>query len=104
MHRTSTGKVFSSYESAPPSSESSANIVISSTAQSLSDEFGQALGPRVATGLGLVVGTMIVSPDFASAAEVASNLDAWTSLVAAEPKNALSLPTWIIHVASVVEW
>ncbi|KAH7278914.1 hypothetical protein KP509_38G063900 [Ceratopteris richardii] len=38
----------------------------------------------------------------------AMDVDAYTSLVGGflsqEPANALSLPTWTIHVASVVEW
>lgn len=51
-------------------------------------------------GLGAVAGTMLAFPEHANAAAV----DAWSSLVASEPKNALSLPTWVIHVASVVEW
>jgi len=56
-------------------------------------------------GLSAVAGTMLAFPQHADAAsEVALNVDAWSSLVAMEPKNALSLPTWIIHVASVVEW
>lgn len=55
-------------------------------------------------GLGAVAGTMMAFPEHVNAAEVASNLDAWSSLVASEPKNALSLPTWVIHVASVAEW
>lgn len=55
-------------------------------------------------GLGAVAGTMMAFPQHATAAEMASNLDAWSSLVASEPKNALSLPTWVIHVASVAEW
>lgn len=56
-------------------------------------------------GLSAVAGTMLAFPQHANAvSEVASNVDAWSSLVAMEPKNALSLPTWVIHVASVVEW
>ena len=55
-------------------------------------------------GLGAVAGTMVAFPHHANAAEVTSSLDAWSAVVAAEPKNALSLPTWIIHVASVAEW
>lgn len=55
-------------------------------------------------GVGAVAGTMMAFPHHANAAEVASSLDAWSALVASEPKNALSLPTWVIHVASVAEW
>jgi len=56
-------------------------------------------------GLGAVAGTLMAFPQHANAtSEIASNLDAWSSLVASEPKNALSLPTWVIHVASVAEW
>eukprot|EP00249_Psilotum_nudum_P010763 c22748_g1_i1 orf=276-833(+) len=33
-----------------------------------------------------------------------SLVDEFLALAAQEPKNALSLPTWIIHVGSVVEW
>jgi hypothetical protein len=65
----------------------------------------------VALGLGFVAGSLLVmNPGLASAATEAvaagaySVEDAWRDLVATEPKNALSLPTWIIHVASVVEW
>ncbi|KAH7278913.1 hypothetical protein KP509_38G063900 [Ceratopteris richardii] len=45
---------------------------------------------------------------FNVAAASAMDVDAYTSLVGGflsqEPANALSLPTWTIHVASVVEW
>ncbi|KAG0580244.1 hypothetical protein KC19_4G159500 [Ceratodon purpureus] len=54
-------------------------------------------------GLGAVAGAMVAFPHHANAAEVASSLDAWSALVASEPKNALSMPTWVIHVASVAE-
>lgn len=73
-------------------------------------------------GVGVVVGRvvgagmmmmMVVVPEMAHATEmVVSNVSnvvnvddaSWSALVASEPKNALSLPTWVIHVASVVEW
>lgn len=55
-------------------------------------------------GLGAVAGTMLAFPEHAHAAEIALNPDAWSSILASEPKNALSLPTWVIHVASVAEW
>lgn len=54
-------------------------------------------------GLGAVAGTMLAFPEHANAAAMEAT-DAWSSLMASEPKNALSLPTWVIHVASVVEW
>lgn len=38
------------------------------------------------------------------AAGIESQLEAVKSLIAQEPNNALSLPTWAIHVSSVVEW
>jgi hypothetical protein len=58
----------------------------------------------VGLGLGAVAGAMTAFPHHAAAAEMASSLDAWSALAASEPKNALSLPTWVIHVASVAEW
>ncbi|KAK9079709.1 hypothetical protein SSX86_001382 [Deinandra increscens subsp. villosa] len=50
-------------------------------------------------------GFALTSPLFAgaaSAAELPLLLDSSLKLV--EPSNALSLPTWAIHVSSVVEW
>ncbi|XP_059070046.1 uncharacterized protein LOC131061264 [Cryptomeria japonica] len=38
------------------------------------------------------------------AAGIESQLEGIKSLIAQEPNNALSLPTWAIHVSSVVEW
>jgi len=84
---------------------------------------GEESVPSMAVGLGgvVVVGVvgagmmmmMVVVPEMAHASEmVVSNVSnvvnvddaSWSALVASEPKNALSLPTWVIHVASVVEW
>lgn len=83
---------------------------------------GEEPVPSMAVGLGgvVVVGVvgagmmmMVVVPEMAHASEmVVSNVStvvnvddaSWSALVASEPKNALSLPTWVIHVASVVEW
>lgn len=46
---------------------------------------------------GIALATVMLGPDTASASEIAS-------LQFNEPSNALSLPTWAIHVSSVVEW
>ncbi|KAG5593040.1 hypothetical protein H5410_043554 [Solanum commersonii] len=43
----------------------------------------------------------MVGPATASASEIATM---GSSLQFNEPSNALSLPTWAIHVSSVVEW
>lgn len=64
--------------------------------------------PNVApfAAFGLLASTALAAP-FASAAEThaaSSLLDQVLALTALEPKNALSIPTWTIHVASVVEW
>ncbi|CAH8275671.1 unnamed protein product [Arabidopsis lyrata] len=49
-------------------------------------------------GTGLMAGTFITAgPDSTAMAAV-------DSLQLSEPANALSLPTWAIHVSSVVEW
>ena len=66
-------------------------------------ETSEQLGRRAGCvlGLGAVAGTMLAFPQHANAADV---VDAWSSLVSSEPQNALSLPTWVIHVASVAEW
>ncbi|XP_008238675.1 PREDICTED: ycf49-like protein [Prunus mume] len=49
-------------------------------------------------GAGLTLTLTLIGP--ASAAE----LPLWGSFQLSEPSNALSLPTWAIHVSSVVEW
>ncbi|PRQ17942.1 hypothetical protein RchiOBHm_Chr7g0200451 [Rosa chinensis] len=49
-------------------------------------------------GAGLTLSLTVMAP--ASAAE----LPLLDSLQLSEPANALSLPTWAIHVSSVVEW
>ncbi|KAL7182894.1 hypothetical protein ACSBR1_041552 [Camellia fascicularis] len=46
--------------------------------------------------------TLVVEP--ASAAELPLMMGSSSSLPLYEPPNALSLPTWAIHVSSVVEW
>lgn len=62
------------------------------------------------SGLGLDSKTMVIllgtgftvallGPESASAA-----MELQSSLQFNEPQNALSLPTWVIHVSSVVEW
>ncbi|KAI3982665.1 hypothetical protein MKX01_017919 [Papaver californicum] len=47
---------------------------------------------------------VIATNQSASAAEFPSVMDTFSSLQLNEPQNALSLPTWAIHVSSVVEW
>ena len=49
----------------------------------------------VLTGVGLGVATAVLMGSPVSALELA---------MMPEPSNALSLPTWIIHVSSVLEW
>ncbi|XP_016461822.1 uncharacterized protein LOC107785110 [Nicotiana tabacum] len=51
---------------------------------------------------GVALATLMVGPDTASASEIASITG--SSFQFNEPTNALSLPTWAIHVSSVVEW
>lgn len=58
--------------------------------------------------LGLGVGTatlftLALAGD-AFAVGLESQWESAKALIAQEPKNALSLPTWVIHVSSVVEW
>ncbi|MCD7446969.1 hypothetical protein HAX54_020747 [Datura stramonium] len=50
---------------------------------------------------GIALATLMVGPATASASEVAIM---GSSFQFNEPSNALSLPTWAIHVSSVVEW
>eukprot|EP01018_Ginkgo_biloba_P012842 Gb_13557 [translate_table: standard] len=50
---------------------------------------------------------MLVTLAFAGesyAGGIESQYETVKTLIAQEPKNALSLPTWAIHVSSVVEW
>ena len=49
---------------------------------------------KLQLGIGLGVSAAVVSCPVA-AAEI---------LIRTEPANALSLPTWIIHISSVLEW
>ncbi|KAI9174795.1 hypothetical protein LWI28_022835 [Acer negundo] len=58
----------------------------------------KAIGCLFGVGLAL---TLVVAP--ASAAELPPPLLA-SSFQLTEPANALSLPTWAIHVSSVAEW
>lgn len=50
---------------------------------------------------GIALATLMVGPETASASEIAIM---GSSFQFNEPSNALSLPTWAIHVSSVVEW
>ncbi|XP_060207214.1 uncharacterized protein LOC132635026 [Lycium barbarum] len=50
---------------------------------------------------GIALATVMVGPATANASEIAVM---GSSLQFNEPSNALSLPTWAIHVSSVVEW
>ncbi|TMW85266.1 hypothetical protein EJD97_023421 [Solanum chilense] len=50
---------------------------------------------------GIALATLMVGPATASASEIAIM---GSSFQFNEPSNALSLPTWAIHVSSVVEW
>lgn len=78
--------------------------MISTSLMPLGRPLGLDRPARCVLGVGAVAGAMMVFPEHAHAAEIVSNSDAWSLLVASEPKNALSLPTWVIHVASVAEW
>ncbi|KAI3522520.1 hypothetical protein L1887_00365 [Cichorium endivia] len=51
-------------------------------------------------------GVALTTPLFLGAASAAAELPSvvGSSLQLVEPSNALSLPTWAIHVSSVVEW
>lgn len=52
-----------------------------------------------------MVATALALAGPAAAAEAAPAVaTAFSTSPAAEPANALSLPTWAIHVSSVVEW
>ncbi|XP_024386121.1 uncharacterized protein [Physcomitrium patens] len=77
--------------------------MISTSLMPLGRPLGLDRPARCVLGVGAVAGAMMVFPEHAHAAEIVSNSDAWSLLVASEPKNALSLPTWVIHVASVAE-
>ncbi|KAI3835453.1 hypothetical protein MKX03_034543 [Papaver bracteatum] len=55
-------------------------------------------------GAGFAIALVIATNQSASAAEFPSVMDTFSSLQLNEPQNALSLPTWAIHVSSVVEW
>lgn len=50
---------------------------------------------------GIALATLMVEPAAASASEIAI-MGSFSQFN--EPSNALSLPTWAIHVSSVVEW
>lgn len=50
---------------------------------------------------GIALATLMLGPATASASEIAIM---GSSFQFNEPSNALSLPTWAIHVSSVVEW
>uniref|UniRef100_A0A0D6QZP3 Ycf49-like protein n=1 Tax=Araucaria cunninghamii TaxID=56994 RepID=A0A0D6QZP3_ARACU len=58
----------------------------------------------IAFGAGTVVFFTLAFTEDCYAVEIESNLETIKALMAQEPKNALSLPTWAIHVSSVVEW
>jgi len=52
-----------------------------------------------------LIGTSLVAAAFITAGPDATALAAVVdSLQLSEPSNALSLPTWAVHVSSVVEW
>ncbi|ESQ55066.1 hypothetical protein EUTSA_v10026321mg [Eutrema salsugineum] len=51
-----------------------------------------------------LIGTGLVAAAFVAAGPDTSALAAVDSLQLSEPANALSLPTWAVHVSSVVEW
>ncbi|CAN4127448.1 unnamed protein product [Withania somnifera] len=50
---------------------------------------------------GIALATVLLGADTASASEIDIM---GSSFQFNEPSNALSLPTWVIHVSSVVEW
>lgn len=59
----------------------------------------------VAAGsVALLTAAAAAHPDAAQAAEAAVTAAAGAFSIHAEPSNALSLPTWAIHVSSVTEW
>ncbi|KAH9316928.1 hypothetical protein KI387_018697, partial [Taxus chinensis] len=58
----------------------------------------------VALGTGTAIFFTLAFTRDCYAAGIESQAEAIKVLIAEEPKNALSLPTWAIHVSSVVEW
>ena len=70
-----------------------------------------SMSTTLVMGLGLALSIGIAGLGAAGPAEAAEvgsvsgpAVGALSGLFAQEPANALSLPTWVIHVASVVEW
>ncbi|CAH8315415.1 unnamed protein product [Eruca vesicaria subsp. sativa] len=57
--------------------------------------------PVCLTGL---IGTGLVAATFMAGGPDSTAMAAVDSLQLTEPANALSLPTWAVHVSSVVEW
>lgn len=57
--------------------------------------------PILLSGL---IGTGLVTATFMAAGPDSTAMAAVDSLQLSEPANALSLPTWAVHVSSVVEW
>ena len=55
-------------------------------------------------GLSGLIGTGLVAATFIAAGPDSTAMAAVDSLQLTEPANALSLPTWAVHVSSVVEW
>ena len=51
-----------------------------------------------------LIGTGLVAATFMAAGPDSTAMAAVDSLQLSEPANALSLPTWAVHVSSVVEW
>lgn len=77
----------------------------------LSSSFSPPPPSKMALSISLAAVGFLATTALASHAVSAAEIEAGKSVVdealaltAQEPKNALSLPTWTIHVASVVEW
>uniref|UniRef100_A0A1J3CF28 Ycf49-like protein n=2 Tax=Noccaea caerulescens TaxID=107243 RepID=A0A1J3CF28_NOCCA len=51
-----------------------------------------------------LIGTGLAAAAFVATGPDATAMAAMDSLQLSEPANALSLPTWAVHVSSVVEW
>ncbi|KAG6556026.1 hypothetical protein Mapa_001966 [Marchantia paleacea] len=62
-------------------------------------------GPAEILALGLVAGVLLFpEQSWAVDMEAGTTAQGFMGWAAIEPANALSLPTWVIHVASVAEW
>ena len=116
-----TSTLFHSFSNpkCPISSSSSSSLPRSATDFAASSQAltGIRFPRTIGAGLALDSKTMVVligtgltlallGPESAAATAAATELQSLgaSSLQFNEPQNALSLPTWAIHVSSVVEW